>query len=345
MKGGTMEEARTALMWHMGHWVTPVEVLHDGGTEFTNTAVRELFAACGVKDIKTLAYSKEENSLVERANKEVMRHLRNILFHSNVTTHWHEHLGTIMKIMNHQKRGSSFPSPASILFGDRFRDDELLFMAQSQAHMDGAMLQLSAWASDMISQQQIIFEEAQRIQNKKDEVHMATQKQNVTTFEVGSYVLASYHATDGVVRHRGPPNKLLPYLRGPFKVISSNRDEYIIRSLITHKDEQIHVKELRKFIHEGEEDDLYSVALRDHQDRFFIDRILEHNNQLNSRRELKFKVHWTGYEADEDSWVPYAELRDTEALHKYLLAQPGREFQRLIPSKFFKNGQYSPDEE
>ena len=174
---------------------------------------------------------------------------------------------------------------------------------------------------------------------------MATQKQNVTTFAVGSYVLASYHATDGVVRHRGPPNKLLPYLRGPFKVISSNRDEYIIRSLITHKDEQIHVKELRQFIHEGEEDDLYSVALRDHQDRYFIDRILEHNNKLNSRRDLKFKVHWTGYEADEDSWVPYSELRDTEALHKYLLAQPGREFQRLIPSKFFKNGQYSPDED
>jgi hypothetical protein len=204
--------------------------------EFTNTAVRELFAACGVQDIKTLAYSKEENSLGERANKEVMRHLRNILFHSNITTHWNAHLETVMKIMNHQKRGSFFPSPTSILFGDRFRDDELLFMAQSQAHMDGAMPQLSAWANST------------------------------------------------------------PYL--------NRRKEYkIIRTKSTH------------------------------------------NNMLNNRRDLKFKAHWKGYEADEGSWVPYSELRDTEALHKYLLAQPGREFQRLIPSKFFKNGQYSPDEE
>lgn len=340
-----MEEARAALMWHMGHWVTPVEVLHDGGTEFTNTAVRELFAACGVKDIKTLAYSKEENSLVERANKEVMRHLRTILFHSNITTHWNQHLGTIMKIMNHQKRGTFFPSPASILFGDRFRDDELLFMAQSKSHMDGAMLQLSAWAADMIMQQHTIFELAKRIQDEKDEAHMSSQRPNVTTYEVGSYVLASYHATDGVVRHRGPPNKLLPYLRGPFKVVAYDRDEYTIRSLITHKDEQIHIKELRKFIHEGDEQELYSVALRDHQDRFFIDKILEHNDMLQNRRDLKFKVHWTGYEADEDSWVPYSELRDTGALHKYLLAQPGREFQRLIPPKFFKDGQYAPDED
>jgi hypothetical protein len=128
-------------------------------------------------------------------------------------------------------------------------------------------------------------------------------------------------------------------------VVAYDRDEYTIRSLITHKDEQIHIKELRKFIHEGDEQELYAVALRDHQDRFFIDKILEHNDMLQNRRDLKFKVHWTGYEADEDSWVPYSELRDTGALHKYLLAQPGREFQRLIPPKFFKDGQYAPDED
>jgi hypothetical protein len=130
-----------------------------------------------------------------------------------------------MKIMNHQKRGSFFPSPASILFGDRFRDDELLFMAQSKAHMDGAMLQLSAWAADMIMQQHTIFELARRLQDTKDAAHMARQEPEVTKFEVGSYVLANYHATDGVVRHRGPPNKLLPYLRCPFKVVGCMKDE------------------------------------------------------------------------------------------------------------------------
>ncbi len=144
LKGVFMEGARSALLWHMYHWVTPVEALHDGGTKFTNTAVHELFAACGETDIKTVAYSKEENSLVERAYKEVMRHLRNILFQTNVTTNWEIHLGTIMKIMKIMKRGLFFPSPTSIPFGHRFRNDELLFMARSKTHMDGAMLQLLA---------------------------------------------------------------------------------------------------------------------------------------------------------------------------------------------------------
>jgi hypothetical protein len=86
-----------------------LEVVHDGGTEFSNNGITELFAMCGMHNTKTLAYSKEENSMVERANKEVMRHLRNILFETTVTKNWEDHLGTIMKIMNHQKRGYNSP--------------------------------------------------------------------------------------------------------------------------------------------------------------------------------------------------------------------------------------------
>ena len=133
--------------------------------------------------------------------------------------------------------------------------------------------------------------------------------------------------------------------RGPFKVVRYQGDTYTIRSLITHRDEQIHVKELRQFVHEGNEQTLYSVALRDHQDRYFINAVTDYHGSLDRRRELKFKVHWTGYDAAAESWVPYSELRDTAALHKYLLAQPAKEFQLLIPAKFFKKGVYSPDKD
>ena len=78
------------------------------------------------------------------------------------------------------------------------------------------------------------------------------------------------------MRHKGPPNKFLPYLRGPLKVVDRQADHYVIRSLITHREEHIHVKELRQFIHNGQEEELYTIALRDHQDRFFIDKILDH---------------------------------------------------------------------
>jgi hypothetical protein len=37
----------------------------------------------GTEHCLTLAYSKEENALVERANKEVNRHLRAFMFDAN----------------------------------------------------------------------------------------------------------------------------------------------------------------------------------------------------------------------------------------------------------------------
>jgi hypothetical protein len=195
----------------------------------------------------------------------------------------------------------------------------------------------------MIQQQQKMFDIASQIQETKDRAHRLTQDPDVTTFPIGSYVLASYHTTDGVVRHRGPPNKFLPHLLGPFKVVGVQADRYTIRSLITHKDEDIHVKELRQFIHDNDEQSLYSVALRDHQDRYFIDAVLDHKGSLDRRRDLLFKVHWTGYDGEADSWVPYSELRDTGSLHKYLLSTANKALHKLIPTKFFKNGIYSPD--
>ena len=49
--------------------------------------------------------------------------------------------------------------------------------------------------------------------------------------------------------HRGPPNKFLPRLRGPLKVVERAGDTYTVRSLVTKRDERLHVKELRKYIH------------------------------------------------------------------------------------------------
>jgi hypothetical protein len=261
-----------------------------------------MFAICGIDNVTTLAYSKEENSMVERANKEVMRHLRNILFTTNVTKNWEDHLGTVMSIMNHQTRGSYFPSPANLLHGEDSRRDEHLLLPSKAAVLNGAQLQLSAWAQNMILQQHVMLELAQKIQNDKDMAHLAQQNPFVTQFEIGSYVLANYHSTDGPLRHRGPPNKFLPILRGPLKVIAFEGDTYTVRSLITKKDERIHVKELRQFIHNDDEQELYRTALRDHQDHFEIAAVLGHRGDVRYKTKLEFLVRWKGYDSSEDLW-------------------------------------------
>jgi len=344
LKDGTMEGARGALLWHMGHFKAPSEIVHDGGTEFANGSVKELFAMCGVRNVKTLAYSKEENGMVERANKEVLRHLRNILFHTNLIANWEDQLGPVMHIMNNQKRGTGFPAPARILFGDKLCTDTPLFQTAEATMLDGAQIDLSEWAAKMIVNQDTIVQLATTIQNARDMEHLGKQDRITTVFPDGSYVLAKYHSTDGVVRHRGPPNKLLAILRGPLKVITHVDDRYTIRSLITGKDEDIHIAELRAFVHANTatDEDLRDIARRDHQNAFIIDAVIAHKGPRYARRLMEFLVRWEGYGPEADEWTPYSELRDTAALHEYLLAQP-RGFHQMVPRKFFVNGVYSPE--
>jgi transposase InsO family protein len=57
-----------------------VEVVHsDQGGEFENNELKAFYAAHGIEQITTNAYSPQENGIVERANGTVMRKVRAIL--------------------------------------------------------------------------------------------------------------------------------------------------------------------------------------------------------------------------------------------------------------------------
>jgi len=61
------------------------EVIHtDQGPAFHNELVTELLRLGKIEQSFATAYSSEENSIVERANQEVLRHLRALLFGSRV---------------------------------------------------------------------------------------------------------------------------------------------------------------------------------------------------------------------------------------------------------------------
>jgi len=348
VKDGSAANSKTNLLWHFGQWGVPEEVIHDGGPEFANHEIQELLTLCGIVNTTTLAYSKEENSMVERANKEVMRHLRNILFETNIVDNWEDHLGSVMSIMNHQRRGTLFPSPVSILFGDVYATNRVLNLKSEQTRDDETPVVLSEWADKMIVQQQSMFRLASAIQNKQDKEHMAKFGPPQTAFEVGAMVLAKYHSTSGVVQHKGPPNKLLPYLRGPYKVISHERDDYVIRSLVTHKDMHIHVSLLRLFHYDAKTTDVVAVAVRDHQGENYIDFIRDHvvapGGRLFFRRDMLFWVRWAGFGPEHDTLEPYSGIRDSCQLHAYLLAHPDTRFRSMIPKKFIVDGEYRPDD-
>jgi transposase InsO family protein len=80
IKRATAKEAARALMHHFGTFGQPMHIMTDSGSQFVNETIAAIAQMWSIGQIITTPYSKEENGIVERANKEVMKHLRNICF-------------------------------------------------------------------------------------------------------------------------------------------------------------------------------------------------------------------------------------------------------------------------
>ena len=91
VKSTTAEDCVDALLQHIGTFGTPNQILSDNGTQFTNDLVKELIKILGPQHLTTLPYSKEENAIVERVNKEILRHLRGLIFEHNEVSKWSKH--------------------------------------------------------------------------------------------------------------------------------------------------------------------------------------------------------------------------------------------------------------
>jgi transposase InsO family protein len=87
-KDNSAKVASLALLQHIGRYGAPYLIKSDRGAAYISRLIKEVTELMGVELAHTMAYCKEENSIVERANKEVERHLRNIIFDKDVLPRW-----------------------------------------------------------------------------------------------------------------------------------------------------------------------------------------------------------------------------------------------------------------
>ena len=73
-----------------------------------------------------MAYSHEENSIVERANREVNKHLRAIVFDRKIKTNWSIALPLIQRLMNTLEHSATGCAPTSIIMGNNVILDQCL---------------------------------------------------------------------------------------------------------------------------------------------------------------------------------------------------------------------------
>jgi hypothetical protein len=71
------------------------------------------------------------------------------------------------------------------------------------------------------------------------------------------------------------------------------------------------------FLYDPKRTNTLKVATHD-VDEFHIEMILSHRGRFTNKRDLEFKVRWTGFDETFDTWEPWKNLRDVSQLHDYL---------------------------
>ena len=325
VKDTTALSAAAALLDHAGRNGVPNQILSDNGSQYVNNIIAEYTKLIGTEHITTTAYSHEENAIVERANKEVLRHLRAMIFDENIVHRWSTCMSFIQRIINSSKESSIGTTPASLLFGNAINLDRGILLPFDHNNTDE--IPLSEWSAKLLSAQQAVLQAAQKIQQAKDTRHIEGYDPRRTQYPDGSYVLVEYPSS---AIKKGPQNKLNLFLKGPLRVKTHSGPRYKLQNLVTNKEETYHLMQLRPFIYDGENIIPIDVANRD---AFAtpVHRIVGHspvctNYSKIKRSELKFQVRWKDLSEEHDRILPYKELRNNPALHRYLREQGMRSF-------------------
>ena len=130
--------------------------------------------------------------------------------------------------------------------------------------------------------------------------------------EEGDYVLATYPTR--------PPSKLSPRWKGPFVVVEVQGSTVQCQDLCTLRFIRFHRSRLKRYDTERTPDPA-AVAAVDN-DEYVVEAIVDHRGDPRRRARMEFRVRWLGYEPDEDTWLPFREVQDLEALDRYAQDHP-----------------------
>jgi hypothetical protein len=311
----TAESASYALLAHFGRYGCPQQIRSDQGPHFVNSLIKFFLQYVRVSHDLTLAYSKEENGIVERANREINRHLRALCFDTSSTSNLRLMIPFVQRIMNSTSNVVTNIKPAQIMFGNIINLDEGILSAPTP----GNIADLPEAVRAMIEMQDSLIARSTSLRLAADEKRLAAHDLPDPDLPPGTFVLIQY-ATQ-------PPTRLHTLWFGPMRVISNDKSTYTLLDLVTRKEKQIHVKRIKEF-HFSPTADPVDIARRDYLE-FFVESILEHKGSFRRLSTLKFLVKWLNYPSSKNTWEPWSNLRLVDALHTYLRAH---NLQRYIPA-------------
>jgi predicted metal-dependent HD superfamily phosphohydrolase len=199
-KDTSAKAAAKALYIHSCRFGFPHTITTDNGSQFMNEMFEHLTREFGVNHIRTIPYSKEENGIVERANKEVNRHIRNITFDKNITDEWSDYLPMVERLFNSAIKDPLGVSPNTIIYGNiidtdtgfihHIHDDQPNIKPTSMQQYIDKLLQQQQKIINASLQHQEAYTKQRQMDNSQQKRHrQARQKlKQVSTKELDEHV-------------------------------------------------------------------------------------------------------------------------------------------------------------
>ena len=327
----TARSAMRALMAHNKIFGQPHQIVSDNGTQYCCEIIDELLAIWGVEHLRTVAHSHEQNGIVERANKEVLRHLRALLFDQRTLTKWSDNIPIVQRIMNTTVHESIGVSPNQLLFGDSLDVTPEVYLPISALNTNER--QLSTWAEQRLLAQKEIIERARGNQLELDKKHMQERNQElqstaITVFAPGTWVKVAYPRS---AMGQRAPNKMVMRWRGPYKVYRRLRGKYQVEDTSTNDILEFSEHLLQPYHVEPQHTSPEEVALVG-RNMFIIEEVLDISGDANRRTSWTLLIKWQGKESPESCEWNYTFLHN--ALVHDKLRSMGGKWARVIPKQY-----------
>ena len=291
-------------------------LISDPGSEFSNEVVRHLTRWLGLNHSFSLVDRHESNG-VEGTNKQILKHLRCLVFDERVLRKWSdpEQLSLIQYFLNSIDSSETGVIPYAAHFGTK----EATYFKLPAESGDGPTL-----TQEFVK----LLDEnlkALRFVSTKFQSELASARTSATPlgtqniFQPGDLVLWDTKSSSANLRE----SKLSPRFVGPYEVLEQIKNDVEVRHITRGNITKLHVERLKLF--SGSMEEAKRVAQIDN-DQYEIKRILTYSGNPELRSTVDFKVE---FEDGSVLWLPFSDdLFQTQEYVRFCESRP--ELQQMV---------------
>ena len=283
------------------------EIHSDPGSDLTSEVVEHLHSWFGITHVFSLVDRHQSNG-VEGPNKQILRHLKALVFDERLTTTWGDEVNVaiIQYLLNTVDSSETGIVPIHAHFGSADATYHRMPLTRTDVQRTHAFVKLLDEQLQYLSDKSKQYQAA-LIDKRTSET--PAERQNL--YQPGDYVLIKMDAEG----HR-PPTKLSPRYFGPYEVIEQRKNDITCQHVVRHRIVKVHVERVKPFY--GNAQAAHEAALRDY-DEYDIVAINGYSGEPTKRKTLDFRVV---YASGLTRWLPFAELSQNIFLDQYAKSRP-----------------------